>query len=210
MIRLGILDDDLEIRRLLKKILDNDEIFTVLESYDCAESFLEKANFQNLDLIISDIGLPGMSGVDFVKKVKTQYPHLKIIMFTIFEDNQNLFYALQAGASGYLLKDSSILELKEGILKVIEGGVIMGPNIGSKMLAFFSQSKPLKFEDHGLSIREIDVANLLVKGFTNKQIGSQLFISEETVKWHLKNIYSKASVHNRLEFIKKINSFFTL
>jgi len=204
MIRLGILEDNPKIRKLLKSLLDNEEGFSVMESYDSGEAFLEHANFNYLDVVLSDIGLPGMNGSAFVRQVKLKYPHIKVIMFTIFEDNENLFSALQAGASGYLLKDSSIADLKEGIATVNRGGAIMGPGIAQKLLSFFAAEKPVMLEEYDLTVREIEIAELVLHGFKNKQIAEQLFISGETVKWHVKNMYIKLAVGNRTDFIKKV------
>lgn len=205
MIQLGILEDNTKIRELLKKLLGSDPMITVVESYGDAEVFLEKANFENLDVVVSDIGLPGMNGVAFVKALKERYPRIKVLMFTVFESNDYLFSALKAGASGYLLKDSSMAELKEGIHTVTQGGAIMGPGIAQKVLAYFSRPMLLNSEEYDLTVREAEISNLIVRGNTNKQISQQLFISEETVKWHIKNIYAKLAVNNRIEFIKRVD-----
>lgn len=205
MIKLGILEDNIKIRMLLEKILATDDTMSVIASYGNAESFLARADFVNLDIVVSDIGLPGMSGVEFIKTVKQRYPHIKAVMFTVFESSDYLFRALQAGASGYLLKDSSLEELKSGIVTVMRGGAIMGPGMAQKVLTYFSGRKFISSEKYNLTVRETEISKFIVQGCTNKQIAAQLFISEETVKWHIKNIYTKLAVNNRIEFIKKVD-----
>jgi|AntAceMinimDraft_5_1070358.scaffolds.fasta_scaffold02035_3 DNA-binding NarL/FixJ family response regulator len=204
MIRLGILDDNVKIRRLLKSLLENEEGFTVNQSYGSGEAFIENANFMELDVVVSDIGLPGMSGIEFVHRVKLQYPHINIIMFTVFEDSDKLFLALRAGATGYLLKDSSMEDLKEGIVTVMQGGAVMGPGIAQKLLTFFAEPKAVILDEYALTDREIEIAELVLQGYKNKQLADKIFISVETVKWHIKNMYQKLAVSNREDFMKKI------
>jgi len=112
--------------------------------------------------------------------------------------------ALRAGATGYLLKDSSMEDLKEGIVTVMQGGAVMGPGIAQKLLTFFAEPKAVILDEYALTDREIEIAELVLQGYKNKQLADKIFISVETVKWHIKNMYQKLAVSNREDFMKKI------
>ncbi len=155
------------------------------------------------EIILLDIGLPGMSGVEGIGKFKTLSPSTRIVILTIHNDDTNVFNAICAGASGYLLKDSPPELVLTAIREVLEGGAPMNPHIARKVLEMFAQREAPK-GDYGLTEREKEILELTVGGSTKKKIAEQLFVSYHTVNTHLKNIYSKLQVHTRSGAISKV------
>lgn len=162
----------------------------------------------NLDLILMDIEMPLMNGIEATEKVKAKYPHIKIIMLTVFDDEENIFNAIQAGADGYLLKDESPKVVREGIEEMMSGGAPMSPVIAAKTLKLLRNPLNLSnsnAEDYELTKREIDVLEQLCAGLDYRSIGENLNISTGTVRKHIENIYSKLQVNNKVEAINKAN-----
>ena len=155
------------------------------------------------DVVLMDINLPGMSGVDCVAQLKAQMPGLRVLMLTTYEDSHLIFNSLRAGASGYLLKNKSPAELLNAIQQVHEGGAPMSMRIARKVVAFFNQLPPPTPESEQLSEREAQVLAALAKGQLYKEIASQLEISENTVRTYVKRIYDKLHVHTRTEAVAK-------
>jgi DNA-binding NarL/FixJ family response regulator len=148
-----------------------------------------------------DIDMPGKTGIDGVRMIKEARPETYVVMFTMFEDDDKLFRSLCAGANGYLLKKMSPDLLNEAIIEVMHGGAPMSPSIAKKVLHSFQQST--KIIDYALSKREIEILQLLIEGYPTKQIASELFIAFDTVRTHLKNIYTKLHVNCGKEAISK-------
>ena len=186
---------------MLVLLLDSDDNLNVVGDYpDC-----RKCDFYVLrddpDVVIMDIDMPGKSGIDGVRMIKEARPETYVVMFTMFEDDDKLFRSLCAGANGYLLKKMSPDLLNEAIIEVMHGGAPMSPSIAKKVLHSFQQ--PTKIIDYALSKREIEILQLLIEGYPNKQIASELFIAFDTVRTHLKNIYTKLHVNCGKEAIAK-------
>lgn len=161
----------------------------------------------NLDLILMDIEMPVMNGIEATDKVKQKYPHIKIIMLTVFDNDENIFNAIKAGADGYLLKEINAGDLHSGILETLNGGAAMNPSIALKTLKLlrnpFVPNDNKQLEEIKLTEREVDVLEQLSKGLSYKSIASNLVLSTGTIRKHIENIYRKLQVHNKLEAVQK-------
>ncbi len=203
MIRVAIVEDITEIREGIKDMINSREDMICLLACDSVESFLNILNEENNpDVILMDIGLPGMSGISGIKIVKEKFPDVNIIMFTIYHDSHKIFQSLRAGASGYLLKTTPFAEIKNAIEVVHNGGSFMSPQIARKVIAFF-QGKQGKTHSSGLTDKEKEIVLSLADGLSYKMIAENQNISIETVRSHIKNIYKKLHVHSKAEVIKK-------
>ena len=161
----------------------------------------------SIDLILMDIEMPVLNGIETTEIVKQKYPHIKIIMLTVFDNDENIFNAIKAGADGYLLKEINAKDLHDGILDTLNGGAAMNPSIALKTLKLLRnpitiQNKEDK-EDIQLTAREIDVLEQLSKGLNYNKIAENLILSSGTVRKHIENIYRKLQVHNKLEAVQK-------
>ncbi|MCX7985182.1 MAG: response regulator transcription factor [Bacteroidetes bacterium] len=167
--------------------------------------YLEKDS--TVDVVLMDIEMPQMDGIIATEQVCSRYPHIKVIILTVFDDDEKIFSAIQAGAMGYLLKDESAEEIIKGIRMILEGGAPMSATIAAKTLQLLRNPQPLPRQmcDEGvtLSNREIEILELLEKGYDYKKIADQLFISPSTVRKHLENIYHKLQVHNKMQAVRK-------
>jgi DNA-binding NarL/FixJ family response regulator len=197
-----IFEDNDRLRESLVYLLSSDKRYQVV--YDCGncDSAASVARMYEPDVVLMDIDMPGTSGIDGVKQIKEARPQTAVVMYTVFEDDEKLFACLCAGANGYLLKKTPPAHLFDAIEEVIEGGAPMSPSIARKVIASFSKkTSDLKYN---LSARELEVLHLLLKGHSSKVIASTLFISFETVRSHLKNIYHKLHVNCGKEAIAKV------
>ena len=208
MIKLAITDDNsFLIHATNEKLSLFDDFllkFTAINGEDLIEK-LEKNH--NIDLILMDIEMPKMNGIEATEIIKQKYPQIKIIMLTVFDNDENIFNAIKAGADGYLLKEVNPRDLQQGIIETMNGGATMTPSIAMKTLKLFRN--PVDFdtlipkEEINLTTREIEVLDQLSKGLKYKSIAENLFLSEGTIRKHVENIYNKLKVHNRLEAIQK-------
>jgi DNA-binding NarL/FixJ family response regulator len=154
------------------------------------------------DIILMDIGLPGMSGIDGIRHIKEIVPAVQVIILTVFEDNENIFHAIKTGAAGYLLKSATLDVILESLESILDGGAPVNPNIAKKILSMFAQSSPAS-TDYGLTAREKEVLQHLVEGLSKKQIGGKLFVTQNTVDTHLRNIYAKLQVNSKVSAVTK-------
>jgi len=161
----------------------------------------------NIDLILMDIEMPILNGIETTQIVKEKYPHIKIIMLTVFDNDENIFNAIKAGADGYLLKEINPELLHKGILQTLNGGAAMNPSIALKTLKLlrnpFNIENVKEKEDLKLTQREVDVLEQLSKGLSYNKIADNLIISSGTVRKHIENLYRKLQVHNKLEAVQK-------
>jgi len=201
-ITIVIVEDDVEVLKGLKHILNLSDDLVVLDTFPNAESFIEHVDEINPNVVLMDIGLPKMSGIDCVEIVKQKHPEMQFLMCTNFDDDQKVFDALRAGANGYVLKNAEVQTIIQSISEVYQGGSPMSRSIARKVIESF-HSQGLKEIKYGLSKRESEILNLLSKGYRYKEIGAQLFISTETVRTHIRNIYGKLQVQSRTEAINK-------
>jgi len=205
MISLAIVEDDPQIRTSIQKYLEIQEEFERADTYSSAEALIAQLHSSsNLpEVILMDIGLPGMSGIDGMKIINEMYPDIDIIMLTVYHDSEKIFQSLCAGASGYLLKNTPLEEIKEGILSLANGGSPMSPQIATKVIEFFQPNKDKRPKGSPLSIREREIIVGLVDGLSYKMIADRMNISIETVRFHIKNIYRKLHVNCKAEVISK-------
>lgn len=199
MKNIAIIEDDLELKDLLQKYLNMQPEFKCETAAESVEEFLEKVQ-KIPDVILSDIGLPGMSGIEGLKILKEKFPDTEIVMLSVHDDSDSVFNSLCNGASGYLLKNTPIEQIKESINILSSGGSPMSPNIARRVINYFT---PKKKNDSPLSEREYEIVSGLVDGLSYKMIGGRLGISIHTVRQHIRNIYRKLNVNSKGEVITK-------
>ena len=199
MTYISIVEDDDEIRSGLASLINTSADFKCTATFPDCESALEKIADNLPDIVLMDIGLPGMSGIEGTKRLKEKHPSLDIIVLTVHENDDIVFQALCAGACGYLVKETSPARLLDALREAGNGGSPMSTHIARMVVSSFQR----KNESTALTQRENDVLSQLCMGKSYKSIGESLFISEETVRKHLKSIYRKLQVHSKSEAVAK-------
>lgn len=203
IIRVAIVDDDEDIRSGLKWMLDYTEGYACAGVYrSCAEA-VEQLGDALPDVVLMDIGLPGTSGIECVRKLKALFPDVQFVMQTVYSDDDKIFESLRAGAVGYILKKSQTVKVLQAISDAHAGGAPMSGEIARRVLTFFQQPQPAD-EMAALSDREVEVLEALVQGHSYKAIAEKLFVSVHTVRFHLHNIYEKLHVSSRAEAVAKV------
>ncbi len=203
-ITVSIVEDSEQVRNTLTRLLNRAEGFRCLSQYGNAESALEGLPNDRPDAVLMDINLPGMNGVECVRKLKQAAPGIQVIMLTAYEDTENIFNALAAGASGYLLKRTPRAELLTALQEVIRGGSPMTTHIARLVVQSFQKSQPApQPPESNLSTREQEVLDCLSQGFLYKEIAEKLGISYETVHTYIRRIYEKLQVRTRTEAVAK-------
>ena len=207
-IKIAIVDDNTFLINAVKEKLSFFSDLTVKSvALNGSELLTQLAENHNLDLILMDIEMPVLDGIETTEIVKQKYPQIKIIMLTVFDNDENIFKAIKAGADGYLLKEINAKDLHEGIVETLNGGAAMNPSIALKTLKLLRN--PIDFsgktsqDDIKLSDREIQVLEQLSKGLSYSLIAENLFLSTGTIRKHIENIYKKLQVHNKLEAVEK-------
>lgn len=201
--RVAIVEDDNGLRAQLEKILESAEGVRCVGAYPSAETALRNLLNVRPDVILMDIKLPGMSGIECVARLRDDLPATHIIMLTVYEDSERIFQALQAGADGYLVKSSPTEALLAAIEDVHQGGAPMSTNIARKVVRRFRHFEPSADTAEGLAPREREVLDLLSSGYAYKEIADQMGISSETVRGYVKAICKKLHVKNRLEAVAR-------
>ena len=201
-IKIAIIEDIDEIRNNLADFFNNQPETTCLFTSGSVESFLQQAQSSAIpDIVLSDIGLPGMNGIDGMKKIKHLWPETDIIMLTVFKNNEKIFKSICAGATGYLLKDTPLDEIRRAVIEIHKGGSYMSPSIARKVMEYFS---PVKSEpEEALTPKERQIIVALTEGLSYKLIADKLLITIDTVRFHIKNIYRKLHVNSKSEVISK-------
>jgi DNA-binding NarL/FixJ family response regulator len=202
-ISLAIVEDLAEVREGLKQFISLNPEFTILGTFQTAEEAIDELPGLNADIVIMDINLPGMSGIECIRRTKRKTPRTQFMMFTVYESDEKVFEALKAGASGYLLKNTGLLQLIEALKELYNGGSPMSAHIARKLVTHFRDETAEAEFATGLSKRENEILKLLSKGLLYKEIADQLGISVGTVRQHIHNIYEKLHVQNRTEAINK-------
>jgi DNA-binding NarL/FixJ family response regulator len=202
----AIVEDNAALGAGLRKIVESASDFRCVGVWTSAEDALKKIDAFRPQVVLMDINLPGMSGIEATSRIKRYLPEMQVIMVTVYRDHDQIFAALKAGASGYLLKRSTPEEVRQAIRDVRSGGAPMSAEIARRVVEAFHQ--PLKSPEHGgeevkLSKRETEILELLTKGLANKEIADRLDISVETVRVHLRRVYEKLHVHSRTEAAMK-------
>ena len=202
-ISLAIVEDLLEVREGLEQFISLNPEFTILDTFQTAEDALRDLPRLNPDIVIMDINLPGMSGIECIRQIKKKVPGTQFMMFTVYENDEKVFEALKAGASGYLLKNTGLLQLIEALKELHKGGSPMSASIARKLVSLFQEERAAAQPDTGLSKRENEILQLLSRGLLYKEIADELCIAVGTVRQHIHNIYEKLHVQNRTEAINK-------
>jgi len=201
---IAIIEDNDKIRNYLLQLLIGAFPETTVTAYPNAEDAYAVLKEEPVDLALFDIELPGMSGIECMYKLKAIQPHMQCMMLTVFDDAENIFKAIKAGATSYMLKNTAPEKIIEAIKDLQNGGSPMSSQIARKVIEAFQRSGNSKNESyHSLSRREKEIIDVLAKGFRYKEIADQLFLSQETIRTHIRNIYEKLQVNSRSEALKK-------
>jgi DNA-binding NarL/FixJ family response regulator len=202
MIRVAIFDDNQSLRIGLYQLINGTEGFACVGAYENCKYVLRDIKDCNPDIVLMDIAMPGIDGIEAVRMIRQQYPTLKILMQTVFQDDVKIFHSILAGANGYILKNSSALRILESIKEIYEGGAPMSPSVATRVLQMVSNpiqvNTTTKFD---LTERELEILRLLVKGRSYKVLASECDISIDTVRTHIKNIYEKLQVHSMTDAV---------
>jgi len=202
-VKVAIIEDQRDIREGLAWIVKATDGFICTGSYRSMEEAIEKIGFDLPDVVLTDIGLPGMSGVEGIRILKDRHPELRLLMLTIYDDDEVIFDALCAGACGYLLKKTPPARLIEGIREAMQGGAPMSPEIASRVIKLFREIRPPERADYKLTPHETRLLKMLVEGHNYKTAAAELGISVTTVAFHMRNIYEKLQVHSKSEAVAK-------
>ncbi len=203
VITVAIVEDIAEIRNGLAALINGSDGFQCIGIYPDAEEALAKIPDELPDVVLMDINLPGMSGIECIQKLKALLPALQVMMLTVFEDEDQIFKSILAGASGYLLKKTPPVKLLEAIQDLHNGGSPMSTGIARKVVHAFQMMGVSSKDTENLSKRELEILSYLAKGYRYKEIADALSISIETVRTHLRNIYEKLHVRSRTEAVLK-------
>jgi DNA-binding NarL/FixJ family response regulator len=199
-IRVMIFEDNQSLRESLYQLINGSPGFTCIGAYENCSNVMENVKSNTPDVVLMDIQMPGINGIEAVKMLREKYPSLKILMQTIFEDSDKIFQSICAGASGYILKNTSPARFLDFIKETNEGGAPMSPSVAKKVLnKVAEQNSPKK--DFNLSDREKEVLSCLVKGMSYKLIADACIISIDTVRGHIRSIYEKLHVHSKGEAV---------
>ncbi|MCW8850461.1 MAG: response regulator transcription factor [Melioribacteraceae bacterium] len=203
MISVAIVEDIEEIRMPIKDFLSSQDEFLCETSVESVEDFFKQYDSDvPPDVLLLDIGLPGISGLSAIKLIKEKLPEIEIIMLTVHEEHDKIFRALKSGASGYLIKSTPLSEIKNAVIEVSAGGAPMSPPIARKVINYFDEQKTPKKQSL-LSEREMEIVHYFVDGLNMKMIAANLGLSIDTIKFHCKNIYKKLHINSKGELIAK-------
>jgi DNA-binding NarL/FixJ family response regulator len=201
-IRVTIFEDNKSLRFGLYQLINGSEGFICAGAFEDCLDILKNIEVTKPDVVLMDIQMPGINGIEAVGILRQKYPDLKILMQTIFEDNEKIFQSILAGASGYILKNTSPSRFLDYIKETFEGGAPMSPSVATKVLKIMVEQSPsAKLNNFNLSEREKEILSCLVKGMSYKLIADACFISIDTVRGHIRNIYEKLHVHSKGEAI---------
>ncbi|PWA07442.1 response regulator transcription factor [Flavobacterium psychrotolerans] len=202
-INVGIVEDERQIREGFVAFINGSEGFSCLHAFETAEEAIHAIPSLDLDVVLMDIHLPGKSGIECVAELMSKANGVRFIMCTSFEDTDFVFKALKAGATGYLTKTTSMSKMLDAIVEVYQGGSPMSSHIARKVVTSFHTQNKENCELRKLSEREKEILNLLSQGLRYKEIADKLFLSTETVRTHIRNIYEKLQVNSRTEALNK-------
>ena len=202
MINVSIIEDHPDFRKGLMYLLDASDDFNCIDSFISAEDGIANIS-KNTDILLLDINLPEMSGIEAIPLLKSKYPDIKILMLTIYDDDNTIIEAILAGADGYLLKKSTPDKLLASLKECRGGGSPMTASIAKRVLTLFKKYIPNQQDDYSLTVRELEILNLLVEGMSNASIAKRLFISIQTVRNHIRHIYEKLQVHSKSQAVVK-------
>jgi DNA-binding NarL/FixJ family response regulator len=203
VIRVAVIEDIREVRDGLGRLFATSEGFASAGSFRTMEEALDRLEGTRLDVILTDIGLPGMDGISGTRALRERFPLIPVVALTVYDDDDKVFRAICAGASGYLLKNTAPARLLESVREVAAGGAPMSPEIARRVLDVFREFRPGPRASYGLTAQETDLLKLMIDGHHYKTAAAELGISTSTVSFHLKNIYEKLQVHSKTEAVAK-------
>lgn len=198
----SIVEDNASFQEALVKIIEESDDFLLGLVYTSAEAALEMVQTKP-DVAIIDIQLPGMSGIELIKHLKTKASTIQCLVCSMYDDDEKIVKSLENGASGYIIKESTAGQIHAALIEMVKGGAPMSPYVAKRVISFFHKTNQTA-TDALLTGREKEVLSLVAKGMQYKEIANKLFISYETVKKHLKNIYEKLHVQNKVEALNKL------
>jgi len=205
MTRVVVVEDDRLLRQSLARLIGEARGYRCLGTFATAEEALERIPALQPEVVVMDINLPRMSGIDCTRQLTQAHPEIGVLMLTVYDDSERIFEALRAGASGYLLKRSVAREILQAIQDVKEGGAPMSSQVARKVVASFRQPARTSADNATLSERESEILAQLSKGYANKEIATRMCISLSTVRTHLRHIYEKLHVRSRAEAIVRFH-----
>lgn len=203
MIRVAIIEDNHTLRQSLEQLFNRTEDLKCVASLSNLMNVVSELSKCSPDVILMDIGLPNISGIEGVRTVKTNFPEVLVLMFTVFDDDEKIFDAIRAGATGYLLKKTPPAEIIESIRLLYQGGAPMSPSIARKVIQAF-QTTPTVKDFHDLTAREKEILYSLVDGLSYKKIAEKYYVSISTIRTHITNIYQKLHVNSKSQAVAKV------
>ena len=203
VIKVAIIEDQRDIRECLTFLINGTEGYSCTGSFRTMEEAVDKIGRQLPDVVLSDIGLPGMNGIEGIRILKERYPNLLMLMLTVYDDDERIFDAMCAGASGYLLKKTPPARLIESLREAVLGGAPMSPEVARRVIALFRDIRPPERADYELTPHETRLLKLFVEGHNYKTAAVELGVSVNTVNFHVRSIYQKLQVHTRSEAVAK-------
>lgn len=203
MVNVMLIEDQREVREGLAVLINGSPGFSCMASFRTMEEALGAIENRLPDVVLTDIGLPGMSGIEGIRLLKERYPNLPVVALTVYDDDEDIFDALCAGACGYLLKNVPPARLLESLKEVVSGGAPMSPEIARRVVNLFREFRTPERAPHSLTQQEAELLRLMVEGHSYKTAAADLKISVSTVSFHLQNIYGKLQVHSKSEAVAK-------
>jgi DNA-binding NarL/FixJ family response regulator len=203
VIKTAVVEDLKDIRDGLTTLINFTDGFRCTGSYRSMEEALARLGDEVPDVLLSDIGLPGMSGIEGIRIIKERYPEMQILMLTVYDDDDRIFDALCAGASGYLLKRTPPAKLLDNIREAMSGGAPVSPEVATRVIKFFREFHSAEREDYELTPHETRLLKLLTEGYNYHTAAEKLGVSYNTIKFHVRNIFDKLQVHSKSEAVVK-------
>jgi DNA-binding NarL/FixJ family response regulator len=203
VIRTAIVEDMRDIREGLSMLINFTDGFELTGNYRSMEEAIPRIKGNVPDVLLSDIGLPGMDGIEGIRILKALYPEMTVLMITVYDDDERIFDAICAGATGYLLKRTPPVKLLENIREAVSGGAPMSPEVAARVIKLFREVRPPEKIDHDLTPHEIRLLKLLVEGHNYTTAAAELGVSYNTIKFHMRHIYEKLQVHSKSEAVAK-------
>jgi DNA-binding NarL/FixJ family response regulator len=200
----GIVEDNQVLLRSMEQLFEQTTDIRCVASIKNLLNVVSVFQKAKPDIVIMDIGLPDISGIEGVRTLKNNFDNIQVLMFTVFDDDEKIFEAIREGASGYLLKKARPAEIVEAIRELHKGGSPMSPSVARRVIQFFQSGSPLKEEDFQLTTREKEILFALVDGLSYKKIADKYYLSVHTIRKHISNIYEKLHVHSKSQAVAKV------
>jgi DNA-binding NarL/FixJ family response regulator len=202
-IAVAIVEDNKDLRVGTEYVLKSSPAFEVVGAFENAEDLIYRFDDIKPEVVLMDIELPGISGIEATSILKKEHQHLQIVILSVFEDDENVFQAICAGACGYISKPVMPNQIAEVVEQAFSGASPMSPHIARKVLEMFKQHLPPPRADYNLTAREVEVLDMLIQGYDNKMIAEKMFLSAYTIRAHIRNIYEKLHVHSKSQAVAK-------